>query len=178
MQHLREWRRIAAGALGLLLVSSALAPIAAAAPVTEGNAPNADYRYVVSVVDKSVTRGVTDYGQVLATCGTPSRTVTCGINRTESATRTIGVSAGVSRGFVAGKLGISSSRTVSLAISCERKTTSTYPYLAAYVVNDVWSYTVRTKKYDYHTGKLVSTINSKQWAYNPKGIHCALSSKG
>lgn len=167
MQHLRAWRRIAAGALGLLLVSVTLAPTAAAAD---------QYRFEVSVVDKSVTRGVTDYGQALASCGTPSRTVTCGISETKSATRTIGVSAGVSRGFVAGKLGISSSTTVSMRISCEGKPTSTHPYIKAYVVNDVWSYTVRTKKYDYFSGELVSTTNSKQWAYDPKGIYCGRSS--
>ncbi|MFI6425455.1 hypothetical protein [Promicromonospora sp. NPDC050880] len=161
--------------MGLLLASVALAPVATAAPAGE-NAPQAVYRYEVSVVDKSVSRGVTNYGKVLATCGTPSRTVACEISETRSTTRSIGVSAGTSRAFVAGKLGISSARTVSLRISCERKTTTTYPYLNAYVVNDVWSYTVRTKKYDYNTGKLVQTINSKQRAYDPKGVRCALSS--
>jgi hypothetical protein len=172
MQRLHGARRIAAGMLGLLLASSAFAPSAAAAQNTSSDV----YRYEVSVVNKSVTRGVTNYGKVLATCGTPSRTVACEISETRSTTRSIGVSAGVSRGFVAGKLGISSARTVSMSISCERRTTNAHPYLKAYVVNDVWSYTVRTKKYDYYTGELVQTINSKQWAYDPKGVRCALSS--
>lgn len=172
MQRLRGSSWIAAGALGLLVAASAFAPTAAAAE----NAPSDVYRFEVSVVNKSVNRGVTNYGQVLATCATPSRTVACEISETKSATRTIGVSAGISRAFVAGKLGISSSRTVSLRISCERKTTNAYPYLKAYVVNDIWSYTVRTKKYDYYTGKLVQTINSKQLAYDPKGVRCSLSS--
>ncbi|MFD6179550.1 MULTISPECIES: hypothetical protein [unclassified Isoptericola] len=144
-------------------------------PTTAASAQ--DYRFVVSVVNKSVTREVTSYGQVLATCGTPSRAVTCKINKTRSATRTIGVSSGVSTTFVAGKLGISSSKTVSIAISCSRKTTAKYPYLKAYVVNDVWSYTVRTKKYDA-VGRLVKTENSKQRAYNPVGVHCGLSTLG
>lgn len=172
MQRLQASRRIAAGVLGLLMVSFTLAPPAGAAE----SGPSDVYRYEVSVVNKSVTRGVTNYGKVLATCGTPSRTVACEISETRSTTRSIGVSAGVSRGFVAGKLGISSARTVSLRISCERRTTNAHPYLNAYVVNDVWSYTVRTKKYDYYTGELVQTINSKQRAYDPKGVRCALSS--
>lgn len=172
MQQLHGSRGIAAGMLGLLMAASAFVPTAAAAQ----NTPSDVYRFEVSVVDKSVNRGVTSFGQVLATCGTPSRTVACEISETRSATRTIGVSVGTSRTFVAGKLGISSSRTVSLRISCERRTTDAHPYLKAYVVNDIWSYTVRTKKYDYYTGKLVQTINSKQRAYDPKGVHCSLSS--
>jgi hypothetical protein len=136
------------------------------------------YRYEVSVINKSLTRGVVDYGQTLAVCGTPNRSVTCTIAETKSATRTIGVSVGASRGFVAGKLGVSNSTTKSMYISCSRTTTSNYPYLKAYVVNDVWSYTVRTEKYDFYTGKLVQTINSRQHAYDPKGVHCALSSFG
>lgn len=158
--------RLAAGTLSLLLLSIVVSPATASAE---------DYRFEVTVVDKSVTRGVVNYGNVLATCGTASRTVTCEINKTRSATRTIGVSAGVGTSFVAGKLGISSSKTVSVAINCSRKTTAKYPYLNAYVVNDVWSYTVRTKKYD-SVGRLKQTINSRQRAYNPVGIHCALSS--
>ena len=176
MRRIRNLRIGVAGAISALAVALMLAP---AAPASAAPAASADqYRFVVTVVDKSVTRGVTQYDQRLASCGSPSSTVTCTISVTRSATRKIGVSAGVGVAFVAGQLGISSSKTESISVRCSGKPTTTHRYVVAYTASDVWSYTVRTKKYDYYTGKLVSTTNSKQWAYDPKGFRCALSSSG
>lgn len=176
MRRTRNLRIGAASIISALAVALMLAP---AAPASAAPSTSADqYRFEVTVVNKSVTRGVVQYGERLATCGSPSSTVECGISVTRSATRKIGVSAGVGVAFVAGQLGISSAKTESISVRCTGKPTRTHRYVVAYAVSDVWSYTVRTKKYDYYSGKLVSTTNSKQWAYDPKGFHCGLSSSG
>lgn len=176
---MRRTRNLRIGAAGIISALAGALMLAPAAPASATPSASADqYRFEVTVVGKSVIRGVTQYDQRLGTCGSPSRTVKCTISVTRSATRKIGVSAGVGVAFVAGQLGISSAKTESISVRCTGKPTTTHPYVAAYTTSDVWSYTVRTKKYDYYTGELVSTTNSKQRAYDPKGFRCSLSSLG
>lgn len=70
------------------------------------------------VVDVSRYDNITKYDQVLGECRASTPGVTCTIQRSSSSTRTIGIDLGVSRSFVAAKLGISSSSTTTVSVSC------------------------------------------------------------
>ncbi|MFD6179551.1 MULTISPECIES: hypothetical protein [unclassified Isoptericola] len=87
--------------------------------------------YSVKVTGRST--GIVNMNNMLAMCsGTPG--TRCSIEKSVSATRTIGLSLGASRSFVAGELNVSKASTRTVSVSCSAKLTSTRRTLRAYPI--------------------------------------------
>lgn len=97
--------------------SSAVAAVIVAAigfTVVPGEAADAMYRY--RVVDKVYATYQT--GEVISTCKAAASGTTCAISRGASASRTIGVAFGLSRGAIASQLNISTQKSQSVSVGC------------------------------------------------------------
>lgn len=152
-----------------------LLPLLAAVPANAAVDPSAPVWYEVDVIGVSKTTNVTRYDMSLARCGGSPSPISCTISSGKTATRTIGVSFGISAAGVAGTLGISSAKSVTITSSCSGTTRPpTYSWITGYAFGDTFTYTVRQRTYQY--GRLTQTVNSVQHAFNPTGIRCGLSS--
>jgi hypothetical protein len=157
------------------LVMGVVLPLAAAVPANAVVDPSAPVWYEVDVTGVTRTSGVVRYDMVLGRCGGNTSPITCTISSGRTATRTIGVSFGISAAGVAATLGISSARSVTITSSCSGKTQPpTYSWVNGYAYGDTYRYTVRQRTYQY--GRLTQTLTSVQYAFNPTGIRCALAS--
>jgi hypothetical protein len=157
------------------LLMGVVLPLVGAIPANAAVDPSAPVWYVVDVIGVSKTTDVTRYDMVLAKCGGSPSPITCTIASGRTATRTIGVSFGISAAGVAATLGISSSRSVTITSSCSGVTRPpTYSWISGYAYGDTYRYTVRQRTYEY--GRLTQTRTSVQYTFNPTGIRCALSS--
>lgn len=93
---------------------------------------------------------------------------TATISAGKSATRTIQVSLGYSRGGVAASLGISSSSTVTITVSCAVKVRAGRKYVAAFPVGDQIFYRIEEYWTDRDTRKQYVTKSSGTlMAFNP-----------
>ncbi|TFV86151.1 hypothetical protein [Blastococcus sp. CT_GayMR16] len=170
MKFGRLIRRIAvAVAMGVVL------PLVAAAPANAVVDPSAPVWYETSVTGVTRTSNVIRYDMRLGRCGGSPSPTSCTITSGKIATRTIGVTFGISVGAVAATLGISSARSVTITAGCTGSTRPpTYPWVSGYAFGDTYRYTIQQRTYQY--GRLTQTANSVQYAFNPTGIRCAYSS--
>ena len=65
-----------------------------------------------------ISTSYVNYAETIGTCHVISAGVTCQISQSSTSTRTVQLALGASRGFVTGKIGISSATSVSVQISC------------------------------------------------------------
>lgn len=127
----------------------------------------------LKVVNKSATKNYIDRSRRIAHCNVQSNGLGCSINRTSSATRTIQLSLGISRGAVASQLGISSANSVSVAVTCTAQTMKKGQTLVAYSVGTRHKYQVNKKT--ARSGFVLSNSTSGWlYAFNPysAGISC------
>lgn len=115
------------GLRSLVTMASAIAVVlggvAVAAPASAWTT------YKVTEISRST--GLVNMNDMIASCsGTPG--TVCRIERSVSAERRIDLTLGVSRGFVAGELNISSAKTRTVSVSCSATITSNRPELRAY----------------------------------------------
>lgn len=123
------------------------------------------------VVDKTVTGN--KKGNEVGRCVAGSSKMNCSISRGKSATRSIQVDFGLTRGKVAGQLGISSSHSVTVEVGCSR-TIKKGQALVAYSVG-------RQFRYRIESG-VASVVPSKKtyskWlsAFDPdkNGLYCVV----
>ena len=89
-------------------------------------------RHEVNVVHVSSRKSGHVGSQILATCSGQA-SMGCSITTTKAATRSISLDLGFSRSFVASKIGISSSSTQPIAVTCSATLTKTKKTLTATV---------------------------------------------
>ncbi|TDE27162.1 hypothetical protein E1295_43390 [Nonomuraea mesophila] len=166
---------------GLTVVTAALASMAVsaiAAPGASADEPTLPKppRYVYDVKITSTTTGSRDTSKLLATCSAGVGG-TCSISRTFEVTRTIQVSLGVSRNFVASEINFSSAKSKSVRATCNSpKFTSSSQLYRAYPGGTRRWYTITRKLY---VGDKVKETRKTgpHMAFDPKGVSCVLGSK-
>lgn len=147
-------------ALAVLMAGSAVA----AAPASAGV-----YRTTYQVNVKSTTNNYR--GAFIMDCSA-SKGGRCTITKSLSATRTINLSLGVSRGVVAGGLGWSSASTTTVSGSCTSPPFSASHHVyKAYVKGTQKTYTV-TKRIYLGTKLLKTETSGTLKGFNPTGIIC------
>ncbi|NLU65774.1 hypothetical protein [Streptomyces sp. HNM0574] len=104
-------------------------------------APRGAVGYYSKVVKKTKKTKQTNTKNEIARCTAQSKGMTCTINKTASATRTIDAGFGLSRGAVAGNLGISKAKTQSVAVSCTSKVKKGHS-LVAYPIGTKYRYKI------------------------------------
>lgn len=162
--------RTTRGLAALLIATSGLV-LGVANPAQAWEGPGYDVK-VVHVSSRATDQ--VNWNQVLWTCsGTPG--VVCSLSETRSATRTISVDFNVTRAFVASKIGISSSTTQSIGVSCTSTLTSTKRTLRAYPRGTRITYRIEKKYYDGNGRYIGSDWSGTLTAFNPSGFHCVQS---
>lgn len=125
------------------------------------------------VVSHSKTTNYVDKSRKIAYCNVATTGLSCSINRTASATRTIQVSLGASKDFIASSLGFSSASSVSVGVTCSSGKLKKGQSLVAYSVGSRHKYKVN--KIDARSGIILSNQTSGWlYAFNPykAGISC------
>lgn len=132
--------------------------------------------YTREVINKSkVSNSYVNRSNRLGSCTVGSTGSVCTISRTESATRSIDLSLGITRGAVSASLGISAAQSVSTAVSCTSPAMNAGQTWSAYPRGDRWSYNVRKKT--ILGGSVVNTETSGTlYAFNPRAndVYCTL----
>ncbi|MEU4997838.1 hypothetical protein [Streptomyces sp. NPDC021622] len=116
------------------------------------------------VIKKTATKNYTNTKNEIARCTAQSAGMTCTINKTASATRTIDAGFGMSRGAVAGSLNISSSKTQSVSVTCSAPVKKGKS-LVAYPIGTRYKYKIEkhiTTPLDYVAG-----TSGWKYAFNP-----------
>ncbi|WP_156761381.1 hypothetical protein [Microbacterium karelineae] len=121
-----------------------------------------------------------DRSRVIGYCKIGTDGGKCTISKGETATRTINVALGASRGLVSGQLGISSSHSQTVTIGCESDPDGMKAgqVWRAYAVGDKFTYKVKKRETRYsNDGRVLSTNTSYSgllWAFNPysNGLFC------
>lgn len=134
-------------AVTALLLSLLAAPVQAQTSAPQRPAPTY-YNTKYSMLNHTKVTDYVNTSQRLGSCENPGRTCTITVGR--SSTRTFGLSLGVSKGFVAGSLNISTATTVSVSTSCSAKTPKGY-YLNAYP---------RGSRHQYKIKRVVTAVYS------------------
>ncbi|MFI7641698.1 hypothetical protein [Nonomuraea sp. NPDC049400] len=130
-------------------------------------------RYVYSIKVTSVHNGAVLYNKQLASCSAGVGG-TCSISKSFSVQRTIQLSLGVTRGFVAGQIGFSKATTQTVTAQCNSKPfTKRGQVYRAYPQGIKKRYNIIRKT--YVKGKLTKTTTSAGVAFNPQGVSCSLS---
>lgn len=115
------------------------------------------------------------YGsQRLSYCTVGRTGATCTVAKTVTATRSIAVDLGFSRAEVAGKLNVSASNSVSIAVSCTSPKLKAGERWSAYPTGKAFTYKLRSTTYR-DTGVVISgpTTSKTLSAFSPDGgIHC------
>lgn len=127
--------------------------------------------YSVQYVTKSSR--IVNYSNELARCVAGSPGVSCVISRTVAATNNFGVDLGVTVPFVAGKLGVSSSSTTSVSVSCASPPLAAGRHFSAYPVGTQWGY--RVLRSEYHSFGSSTTISRALTAYRAdNAVYCTV----
>ncbi|MGW0737083.1 hypothetical protein [Streptomyces sp. NPDC002851] len=116
------------------------------------------------VIKKTATKNYTNTKNEIARCTAQSAGMTCTINKTASATRTIDAGFGMSRGAVAGSLNISSAKTQSVSVTCSAPVKKGKS-LVAYPIGTRYKYKIEkhiTTPLDYVAG-----TSGWKYAFNP-----------
>ena len=160
-------KTIVSTAVAALMVALATAPAMAAGPPPDS--PNATGGSVSSVVDISRQYNAIGYSKRITYCGVGTANATCTLSQNASVTRDIQVSASFSRDGIAGALGISSSSSVGVSVSCTSPALQPGQIWSAYPYGTRLSYRVVTRT----TGSV--TYSGWLSAFDPTGgIHCRL----
>ena len=141
-----------------------VAAASAADPTPNGGAAPA----VQSVVNISRSTNVVNFANRLVYCGVGTSGSTCTISSGQSATRSIGLALGVTRGFVAGQISISADSTLSVSVACTSPALLVGQKWSAYPYGTRISYQIRQIQ------QFTPTITSGTlYAFNPNGaIYC------
>lgn len=130
--------------------------------------------HYVMLNKKTVSKSYVDKAHPLGSCKAGKSGVTCRIDITTSATRTVGLALGATRGWASGQLSISSAKTQSTAVSCTSPKLKKGQVFRAYPRGTRYSYTIQkwlvtTTGYVYVLGK-----SKTLYAFNPKknSIYC------
>lgn len=94
------------------------------------------------VVSSSKTSNYVDTSRQIARCTIATAGLSCSINRTASATRTVEVGLGMSRAAVASQLGFSSATSVSVGVTCSSGPMKKGQSLVAYSVGSGHKYRI------------------------------------
>jgi hypothetical protein len=106
------------------------------------------------LINKSKQSNYTNQKDEIARCTAQTAGMTCMINKTASATRTIDAGFGLSRGAVAGSLNISQAKTQSVAVTCSSPVKKGHS-LVAYPIGTRYKYKIEkhiTTPLDYKAG--------------------------
>lgn len=170
--RLSSTTRIAGTVLALSVTLVATAAHANAAPAHEDASPTAkpdiSTRAAVGkyskLISKSKQTNYTNRKDEIARCTAQTKGMTCMINKTASATRTIDAGFGLSRGAVAGSLNISQAKTQSVAVTCSSPVKKGHS-LVAYPIGTRYKYKIEkhiTTPLDYKAG-----TSGWKHAFNP-----------
>lgn len=174
--------RFSAGAATVLLASSLLVGAATAPAVaSEGPSVSSVGQAVPAfgtitqrkVVNNSKTTNYVDKSRQIARCTIATAGLSCSINRTAAATRTVNVGLGMSRDAISAQLGFSSAETVSVGVTCSSGAMKKGQSLVAYSVGSRHKYKVN--KIVARSGVVLSNETSGWlYAFNPytAGISC------
>jgi hypothetical protein len=179
----RQVRRIAGlvlVALAGLLLSLLATPAQAQSSAPQRPAPTY-YNTKYSMLYHTKRTDYVDRTHRLGSCENPGHT--CTITVTKSSTRTFGLSLGVTKGFVAGELNVSTASTVSVSNACSAKTPRGY-YLNAYPRGSLHQYKIKrvvTAVYSPYRAAPTAgtTISGYLHTFNPyrNAITCSLVHK-
>lgn len=175
--------RLSAGA-AVVLLASTLFVGAAGTSATASETPVASSNGQVvpagfgtitqrKVVNSSKTTNYVDKSRQIARCTVATAGLSCSINRTASATRTVNVALGMSRADISAQLGFSSADTVSVGVTCSSGALKAGQSLVAYSVGSRHQYKVN--KVVARNGVFLSNETSGWlYAFNPysAGISC------
>lgn len=146
-----------------VIVAMVLTSIGLAAP-----ANGADLVWYKSTIISKSRVAYIDYShRIDFSCNLP-----CSFTSSASVTRSIGLTAGLTRSGVAATLGISSATTATVSTSCDVPKTASKTYLWVFPEGYKYTYKVKKQTFDIYNN-LVKTEYVTLTAFDPKGIHCA-----
>lgn len=145
---------ISAGATVAMTLGAASAAMASGTASPDGVGPVPYYRY--SLVNKTTTYGYTNKAQLLASCTAYNAPMSCTIAQGKEANRTIGVDLGATYSQIASTLHITSSRTVTITVSCTAHLRTGQRW-GAWPYGTHYHYKVKRSKY-YNGSYLGSTV--------------------
>lgn len=126
---------------------------------------------LTSVVNKSIVNGYwTNMGQVIGSCKVGTSGSKCTISSGKSATRTVDLAFGISRGAVTGSLGIKNGSTVSVSTSCSSPPLAAGRVYRAYPIGQKWQYKVK-KITHLGVGLTQTQTSGLLTAFNPSSTH-------
>lgn len=136
--------------------------------------------YGKTLVDHSKKTDQVNHSDKIGQAQAGSAGITVTITKTSAATRTIGYGFGVSKGFVAGELNISSSSSVGVNVGCSKTVGKKGRWLVAYSVGSIHRYRIRsvTKSMSPYPHQVVK-YSDWMHTYNPyqSSISCRVQSK-
>lgn len=137
------------------------------ASASDGNAgrPGILLWHHEELVNVSSISDITNYGQSLGGCVAGSPGITCSISVAKSATRSISLALSVTRGFVAGPLGISSEASVSVSVSCSSPPLAVGQSFSAYPRGNRYYYRIHVTQNYAPTDQLSASLT----AFSPNG---------
>lgn len=110
--------------------------------------------------------------QKLASCGSRNTAMNCALNQGSTATRSIGLDLGATRGWAAGQLRINSSSSQNVSVTCSRQKVPKGKQLVAYPVGVRYKYKI--EKHLTGGGKdYVTGTSGWLYAFNPGNARVA-----
>ncbi|MFE7846695.1 hypothetical protein ACFUTX_16035 [Microbacterium sp. NPDC057407] len=128
-------------------------------------------KIVTSVVNKSViNRYWTNMGQMIGSCKVGTKGSTCSISTGKTATRSVSLAYGMTRGAVTASLGIDAATSVSVGTSCSSPPLPAGRIYRAYPIGEKWQYKIQKITY---VGIGLSKTQKTGWltAFNPSRTH-------
>ncbi|WP_157847691.1 hypothetical protein [Streptomyces violens] len=116
--------------------------------------PRAAVGHYSKLINKTAKKNYTNTKNEIARCTAQTKGMTCMINKTSSATRTIDAGFGLSRNGVAASLNISKAKTQSVSVTCSAKVSKGHS-LVAYPIGTRYKYKIEkhiTTPLDYKAG--------------------------
>jgi hypothetical protein len=142
--------------------AAVLIGILGATPAQAAPPPYVIQYHVINKV--TLSTNYVNYSNQLAQCASVGGT--CTISISTNATRTIGLSLGMSRDGVAAGLSISSATTVGTTVACTSPTLSSGQVFRAYPVGTRYSYKVQKNTITGPTQKI--EVSGTLYAFNPR----------
>ncbi len=181
---MKRIRRIVAPMIGALIAISSFPLAASGTPIADRidqssiGTRESWTETTYSVINKTlVSSSYTDTSQRLSSCRATGGT--CTATASISATRTVGLSLGVSRKKVTASLNISNATTVGYSTSCSSPTLKSGQIWTMHPVGSRYRYQVKKSKVRYQNG-LITTYPSETsgwlYAFNPRAndIDCRI----
>lgn len=140
-----------------------------------GPQSRAAWAYYHKVISRSSTGSYVG-SQKLASCGSRNTAMNCSLNQGSTATRSIGLDLGATRGWAAGQLKISSSSSQNVSVTCSRRNVPKGKQLVAYPVGVRYKYKIQ--KHMTGGGKdYVTGTSGWLYAFNPGNARVACDIK-